>query len=409
MGENEPAPPPPTNSLCRADTTLEGDVVVRNQEQLDVLEGCATIDGALTIKPFEGADLRPLHALTSVSGLLAFYDFYDDETERSSAYGNRVAELYATGWLTSLQGLERLERAGGLMIVGLSAGDLSPLSNLRALTNGGYLMLHDCPNLRDLSGLDHLGGIYDLDISCENLESLAPLQLPIQMNSFFVSGSKLTELGSLQIWGVNYAVHIIGTALTTLDAFSKLTGVTDHFLIENNAMLQTLSGLDSLGNAGALLIRNNPRLERLPEFSSLLRLQSLQLQNNPKLTNFPSFPARAPEVPPDDREVWEITTNALEVTDNASLRGIVMPYGWRDGKGVEIENNASLRELDLGQLESADRVAINDNPVLDSIRLDALARVDSLQVTGNPHLATSVFDSVQTFERNMAGNASTTP
>jgi hypothetical protein len=82
-----------------------------------------------------------------------------------------------------------------------------------------------------------------------------------------------------------------------------------------------------------------------------------------------------------------------------------LPSRWHESRGVTIEDNASLREVDLGHLENVDLVAIKANPVLDSVRLDSLARVDSLQVTGNPNLATSVFDSVQTFERSMTGNA----
>src|SRR5262245_7722981 len=47
-----------------------GDVVVKNQAELDALEGCTALGGSLTIVPFEGADLRSLHALESVAGLL---------------------------------------------------------------------------------------------------------------------------------------------------------------------------------------------------------------------------------------------------------------------------------------------------------------------------------------------------
>src|SRR5688572_20317555 len=62
LGEEEVAieEPPPVYSDCQFDGSLAGEVVVRNQAELDALEGCPVIDGDLFIAAFEGADLRPL-------------------------------------------------------------------------------------------------------------------------------------------------------------------------------------------------------------------------------------------------------------------------------------------------------------------------------------------------------------
>jgi hypothetical protein len=75
MGEDgvhvEPPLQLPSHSRCRESTIIDGDVVaIRTQEGIAELEGCTTINGDLAISAFEGADLRPLHALTSVLGSL---------------------------------------------------------------------------------------------------------------------------------------------------------------------------------------------------------------------------------------------------------------------------------------------------------------------------------------------------
>jgi hypothetical protein len=55
-------------------------------------------------------------------------------------------------------------------------------------------------------------------------------------------------------------------------------------------------------------------------------------------------------------------------------------------------------------------VAIDQNPALRQVSLGELAKVDTLQITDNPSLDTSVFDPVRTFDRIESGNApSATP
>ncbi len=406
MGDNEPVTTPlPENPLCPNGVVSDTDVVVRNQAELDALEGCETITGALNIAPFEAADLRPLHALTSVGGMFAFDGPYEcpgeDSCEGPSATEtNRQQALDDAGWVSSLEGLESLERVGGLLLAGLSATDLLPLTNLRSLTNGGGLTLRSCPNLRDLSGLDNLLGVTALTLSCDNLESLAPLQLPREMSSLTLYG-RLTELGTLPVATIALDLVIGETGLTTLDAFSKLEWVGGGLAVWRNPVLESLSGLDALTGTGALNVMENPRLERMAELRSLQSLDFVFITDNPLLAELPSFPALLPY---PDLEAPQ-TVETFTVSGNSALQQLVLPLGWQAGGQVMIRDNASLRDIDLGQLRSADFVAINDNPVLGTIRLDSLARVDSLEVTGNPGLATTAFDAVQTFERTMTGNA----
>ncbi|MEY2932973.1 MAG: hypothetical protein RL033_3722, partial [Pseudomonadota bacterium] len=71
MGEGAPTPVerarPPSSSRCAESPILEEDVVVRNQQELNALEGCEVIDGSLYVGAFERGQLRALHALRAVS------------------------------------------------------------------------------------------------------------------------------------------------------------------------------------------------------------------------------------------------------------------------------------------------------------------------------------------------------
>jgi hypothetical protein len=124
MGEDvvqAEAPPLPSTSRCRQSRTIDGDVLVEKQEQLAELEGCTAIDGTLTVLPFEGADLRPLYALATVSGAV-------------DIGGTYVTDIYwREPWLPSLAGLESLESAGEFLVSGLLADNVDALSGLAHL------------------------------------------------------------------------------------------------------------------------------------------------------------------------------------------------------------------------------------------------------------------------------------
>jgi hypothetical protein len=407
VGENEDALTAPASSRCQQSSTLSGDAIIKDQEQLNELEGCSIIAGDLAIVPFAAADLRPLHALKEVTGLLHVYDGPPDDPETASARNvNRIQALYENGWLSSLEGLESLERVGGLGLVGLTAENLQPLTNLRSLTDGGSILLRHCPNLRDLSGLENLTGIVDLYVSCEHLESLAPLRLPRQLNSIHLTGARLAELGPQSVDSVMGDVSISGTALGNLDELTSLRYVGGSLVIEHSPALQNLNGLNGLEVAGTLIVRANAQLQRLPEYSSLVRLQGIMIYDNPVLVELASFGALGGMTPElSARDLLMYRPDLIEVVGNPELQTITVPALFRSGSYVAIENNAKLSRLDLAQLTSIDGLSIKNNPVLGAVALGALGRVDSLEVLDNPALPSSSFDGVRTFETQMSGNA----
>jgi hypothetical protein len=56
-------------------------------------------------------------------------------------------------------------------------------------------------------------------------------------------------------------------------------------------------------------------------------------------------------------------------------------------------------------LWAIDLLEIENNPLLAEVGLGALTTVDTLRVRDNPRLAAATFDAVQTFARDMSGNA----
>lgn len=410
VGENADELLIPSDSRCALDTTLPESVLVTSQAELDQLEGCASIDGDLHVVPFEGADLRPLHALTEVTGALAFAGAPDTV---DGAEVNRIEALYDAGWLTSLEGLEALESVGALRIVGLSASSLTPLANLRFITQGD-LHIQRCSNLRDLDGLQNLSGVDYLHLMCRDLESMAALRLGRSMNALSLVGPALTDLGALEVEHVANEIIIMDTQLEHLDGLAALRSVSGGFLIQGNSALVDMSGLDGLEVAGTLHLKNNAQLERLPELPALSRLYGLMLYDNPRLSELSELPALfqdflRPGVRDQltERDLLAWRPDYIEIVNNPELQQLTMPSGWLSGSHVVVRGNAKLAAVDFSQLRSIDVLSIEDNPLLADVELGALATIDSLTVRDNPQLPETELDPVQSFQRTLSGNATT--
>jgi hypothetical protein len=412
VGEDTLEPTVPSNSRCADDSRLAEDVTVTNQSELSALEGCEVIDGDLYVVPFAGADLRPLHALTSVEGTLAFAE------APGTVLGSEVARIQAlneAGWLTSLEGLESLESVGALQLHGLSTG-LAPLANLRVVTEG-WLEIVRCNDLRDLDGLQNVAGIDTLTLVCESLESMTGIQLPPSMTSLYIDAASLTDLGSFAVEGVESDMAIMNTRLQNLDALSGLRYVGGGLVLQNNPALDDMSGLDGLEVLGTLIIRDNASIEVMPPFTALSRIEGLMVYDNLRLRELPTFPALYADVGVLDgldederaRTLLAWRPDLIEVVGNPELEQLSIPRGWSSGSHVAVRNNAKIKVVDFARLESIDRLVISGNPLLDSVELGALATVASLKVQDNPLLAPSDFDPVQTFERDMSGNAASAP
>lgn len=438
MGENaeddDDSFVPPPYSACVDQRTLSGDVTIRNQAELDALEGCTTIDGNVLLEPFFAADLHPLHRLRAVRGELGLGGsntyFSSDWTTEEAALARDTIEA---GFITSLEGLERLEAVGSLSLTSIAATSLAPLAQLRQLTGYGMLAIFDCNALADLSPLAQLSGIHRLNVLANELESLDGLQIRDHLASLSLKGKKLADIAALSnlrdvsedltlnetalrdLAPLSTLEHTGGLYITdnasleTLNGLEGLRVVDDYLVLTNNDALEQASALNELIMSEFLVVHHNEHLRRLAEFPNL-RTNSLQIADNPLLEELPllqgtfyAYSRTSPE------EVLLVSRGQVEISRNDSLQRFSVPQEWHGGVYVIIRQNAGLRELDLSDLETLDLLEITQNPALDSLRLAALASVDTLEVVDNPLLAPSAFDPLHTFERTMSGNGNPAP
>jgi len=417
LGENE-SELRISGASCALDTS--GTVRVQNQEQLNLLAGCERVQGDLIVYPFEGADFTALGSLLVVEGRLELGRFsildsqFLEGTPTDRAGLDAELALREAGWIGSLQGFEALESVGGLHLLGLGASSLEPLSSLRALTQSGTFELGPCTNLRSLAGLESLTGLRDVLVSCNSLESLAALDWPNSLGSLRLEGASITELGDFDVTTLNF-LGIIGTPLTHLDAFARVTGVQALVLADNDA-LTNADGLGALGTLSQLGLMDNDLLERLPDFSSVSLLETMDVVSNRSLVALPSFPAIQQVFAPENQVGLtdppgrlNLGVDALLVQDNPALTQVVLPLGLPSVRFVQIAGNAALTFVSFSDVTASDFVSINDNPALESIDIGDLQTVDELRVTNNPELPLEQLEGVRTFESQLSSEPASDP
>jgi hypothetical protein len=417
---------------CQDSTIVFGGVRVTNQQDLEDLEGCEEIRGDLTIQLFAEAKLTPLHALQIVDGgfLLgeSLINSLSDEQRGDSELVDetvRVERALRGTWLASLEGVESLERVGALALMDTAVRDLLPLAQLSGIGGASVspegvfqsneLVIQGNPLLRDLTGLERVRGVTELQIGFNGaLESLAGLTLGPDLTLLSVFEElALTDIDAVSAVTTLGALELNTVGVTHLDALSGVLSVQGAISIANNPDLIDVRGLGNVSQARSFELVNNAKLELLPSFQSYFAPPDIiVITDNPELEEltFDFFNSSTDGFLVGD-ELLSLSTGGMAITNNATLRRVAFPAARNESLGVSsmqvvaFERNPSLSEIDFGGLSRADRLAILQNPALGEVNLGKLARVDTLQITDNPALDTNVFDPVLTFERIESGNA----
>ncbi len=384
----------PAYSRCLEDTTVRGDLLVDTQEQLNTLEGCQVIDGSLVLFNIEGADLRPLHALTTVRG---------DLTLNMIAWPQET--FPGVPLLESLEGLESVQSVRNLELSGLIADNLEPLGNLETLT-GGRLSIAVSPNLTNLDGIAKLNGVNDLHLlSCPALEDIAPLTLQGQMNSLVIESTKLSQLSPLGLSAVWNALTVKNTELQNLDAFKPINAqyVIDapYVSIEDNPRLENIDALNYLEYLVDLRVSLNPSLTHLPEFPNLGTLGSFVIVSNDRLAELPAF-QRDFSAAALDPIAWPSFSQVAIIADNPALTTIALTPIWFGASELLIDNNPALTHVTLTNQFSFYHLRISGNTALTFVDVGILETVNLLELKNNPQLDARVFDSVRTFETRIS-------
>lgn len=393
LGEGElqdaaEAPLPLTaGAQCTNSTSISGPITVQSQAGVDALAGCQVIDGDLTIDPFDGADLRPLQELHTIRGILTFHPMDND----------------GDYWLDSLAGLEALRQVDSLLLFGLSVPDLQPLDQLAGVLN--TLVVVRCPQLKNLHGLEGVTVVSYLSLARnEALTSLEGLTLGREMSSLnLTSLPALTELGTASPIAIGELL-ILQTQLATLDDFSTLEWADALWLVGNESLVDA-DALDGLVRVRTMILENNATLTALPAFSHLSGLSQLSVRNHAALEALPSFAGLAAAPALEPRYALINRPEMFEIEGNPRLTHIAAPSGWNAALYVSVADNQGLTTLSSGGLGAVDLLSIVGNPNLETLEADALRTVDRLEVKDNPKLSTGSFDGVQSFAREMSGNA----
>ena len=214
-------------NLCpevSSETTFQGDIIIRNQDDLDNLVGITRIDGELRIfnpvfntlfnVAIDELDFSPLDSLIEVTGDVSFQD---------------------TG-LTSISGFNCLTTIGEQLLIGPFGGDNDDLVSV--------------------SGFDSLVTVRGIDVlNNDSLESLPEF---------------------LSLESSDLSINIVSNPnLVRLSGFPLLNNIRGNLVVEFNRSLESISGFSSLENIAVnLLIRAN-LLDGFTEISGFPLLASV--------------------------------------------------------------------------------------------------------------------------------------
>ena len=403
---------------CSGSSIMQGPVTVHNQRELEQLAGCEQIDGDLHIEVYAGADLTPLSALQSIDGVLeigAYPDLANDPETDLMDLKAQVDQIVADGYLSSLSGLESLQRASALQLGYVNAEDLEPLLGLRQLSgragtlSAGSLYVQDAANLRDLHGLSNVESVQELVVAgTPVLTSLGGIQLGARMaNINVVDSPLLSDLGELENVSSAYSLILSNLGVSDVDSLLSLGYIEDSISLERNPMLRNIDGLANLYGAGSLVVTDNAVLQSIIPFRGMgFSLDKLMVARNPKLHSLRiDLPPRGEGVEYLRGSPAPDPITLIDIGENDSLTEITLSAGVERGRLAAIYANPALLQISIGTLQSLEELDITGNASLAHVDVGALQTVDRLSVINNPKLDPAQLATVRTFSSTVGRNA----
>lgn len=227
-----------------------GNYTANSQALVDLLAGCTTINGNLTISGSGITNLSSLSSLTSVNGNLMISG--------------------ATN-LTSLNGLSNLTTINNALVI-INSG-ITNLDGVSNLTSVSGISINQCSSLTSINGLSNVSGILTGDV-------------------IFYQNNNLTNLNGLQNITQARSLNISeNTNLQNISSLSGLTTLTHNIsntlqLIQNNNLtnLNGLNNLTTFSNNGGVRIISNTSLTDIDALAAISNLAYLEITNNTNLS-----------------------------------------------------------------------------------------------------------------------------
>lgn len=270
--------------------------------------------------------------------------------------------------------------------------DDSLRSQIKTILNvSGSLKLTDALRLTNSNG----GG---LDFS--NIGTAQGLELATNLTIInTLNGGKLfNTIGFKNLVEIRKDLLIENSQLGTFDGFENLRIVGERVRFHNNANMTNIPVLNRITQAGGMEISNLPIITNL-NFGNLNTLGEfgLILTDNPQFSSYSGF-----------NGVLR-TDGVIRVTGNSVLRDLSMFSNMQYVKGVEIQNNSTLRSFNFNNLTriGTGGLTISNMPSFDSI--DGFGQLQTiegaLRVENNQNLRSLMFNSLSSTQNlSITGN-----
>jgi hypothetical protein len=326
---------------CGPDGVVVGPVPLRTPQDVEALAGCSVVDGDVFIDPCQ-------------------------------VCAEDVPDCWDCGppdALTSLAGLQSLERITGTLVVGSVDSDycvghqrLSSLEGLDGLREVGFALFGCSPGLTSarLPALERAGDTEWGGISVE-AEFPAQLDLPSLKSArgVWIWGRQQTSPGMPALEVVWDWLVFYDTNIASLDGLQALREVHGLFRLQLN------DTLISLGPIGDIPVLGGVRVDHTSGVREVVLYEVTALSK------------------------W------IAVSHNDAVERIAIPHTVSQIRAVSISDNPVLSSLELPGLEEIDEILeISYNPSLTSLEgLSALQRVGGMvEIRNNPALCQSDVD-----------------
>lgn len=362
------------NKTLQSPPFWNGDVFVRNQNDVDRLQNFVTISGDLLIT---AASIKASDALnklrhiegnitaTKIKSLNDFTNFgFSDQLEFSGDLS-----IIDNVSIKNLEGLGFLRNINSLT---LTKNDwLESFTGMSSSVSVNSLTINNNPSLKSLAGLDSIqGSVASISIWGNNqLTQLSGL-------------NSIQHVDNLEI-GVFPGPRIPADQdLVDLNGLNGLESV-GNLTVKDATKLESLSGLDNLRTAASIRIENAPRLASLAPLANIRDVATIELNELPMLAELAAFNDINPSLQTLKIEYCENLLNLHGLEKVSTIEYLeINPRGQHnhdDGKLVDLSGLEGLTSV--GTL-----ILRNNNNLLSLRGLDNLVEVGTLSLSYNNQL-----------------------
>ncbi len=382
-------------SLGSAQNVYHGNVLLISQESVDNFGAWDydEIDGSLLIRPynqFDVTDISDLSALLPLKKVDNVEIFHNPHLKNLSGLDSlhtvrKSIDIWGNDSLQSIVGLEQIDQVfedefdlhltGNDMLTSLDGfpAGIKKLYSITLLSN---------PNLTDITALENITSLADINLYNCPISSLQPLQNLHYLYNLDISYTQITDIAFPYVKGEHINARIQDNPLLkTISGFNQISDTAEinssRIEIVNNPQLKSINGFKNIRHYSEIIIENNDNLLIINDlFDSTKTLEyQLKINHNPRLKSFGPFTGSFPK-----------TTKNIEITHNDSLTSVVGLLGltrvdgtWSTDGDINLRGNPLLTTLDgLDSLKYARYITFRFTNVS---TLAALHNLDSIGFT----------------------------